>query len=329
MDYQRLIIRHLSGETHPEEEQLLHAWLEQSDTHRQEYDSLAQVWKLTSEEKSPPNPENVYARIDAQIEKEKSFSIGRQPYTAVAAVITLLLVASTLVWNYRQLTHENQLWQEVQTLKGEQRQLQLSDGTLIYLNTESSIQYPEVFEGNERRVILDGEAFFDVARDTLKPFIISLPEGGIQVLGTSFNVKAYADDSKIETTVSSGKVAFLKPDENSLSTFIQPNEKLSYTKKDKSITKEQTEVEHSLAWMNNKIVFQAQSLEEIAEALEHYFEIEIYFQNEQLRNCTLTGSFHKDSYQDILNTLAMTNTFTYKAEGKRITLYGKGCQNTE
>lgn len=327
MDYQSLIIRHLSGETDPEEEQQLKEWLKESDVNQQEYKELKQAWHLCGSERLP-NPDLVYARIDAQINEPPVFSLTKRPYLA-AAMISLLLLSAYLLWIYTPLFNESKQLQLVQTEIGGQQQLSLPDGTVVYLNTESSLQFPPSFHGNERRVILNGEAFFDVERDTLKPFIIELPEGKIRVLGTSFNVKAYAEGSKMETTVSTGRVAFLYPGEHEQAMLIQPNEKLSYSNTDKSILKEITEVEQSLAWMENKIVFQASTLQEIAEELEHYFDINVEFENEKLQACSMTGTFSTDSYREILNTLTMTNAFKFREEGKRIILYGEGCQKTE
>ncbi len=330
MDYQRLIIRHLSGETDPEEEQLLRAWCKQSERNQLEYEALRKAWRLGGQETHFPDPDKVYARIHTRIEQEdwKTTTFAWRPYLPAAAIISLFLLSTLLLWMYQPFFSDQHL-QQAQTRKGEQQQLRLPDGTIVYLNTESSLQFPLSFDEEERRVILDGEAFFDVARDTLKPFIIELPEGKIRVLGTSFNVKAYAEDSKIETTVSSGKVAFLHPDEKVEATLIQPNEKLSYSKAEKQVSKEITEVAPNLAWMENKIVFQAQTLSEIAEELERYFDIEVVFENEMLRKCSMTGTFRKDSYQEILNTLAMTNTFEFREEGKRVILYGAGCQGAK
>ncbi|MEK6481792.1 FecR domain-containing protein [Catalinimonas sp. 4WD22] len=327
MDYQRLIIRHLSGHTDPEEEQQLKEWIRASDANQHEYLELKQAWDLGGVERLP-KPDQVYARIDARISEPPIFSLSKRAYLA-AAMISLLLLSGYLLWIYTPFFNESKQWQLVQTQIGGQQQLRLPDGTVIYLNTESSLKFPQSFNGDERRVILNGEAFFDVARDTLKPFIIELPEGKIRVLGTSFNVKAYAKDSKMETTVSTGKVAFLYPGEQEQAALIQPNEKLSYSKTDKSISKETTEVEQSLAWMENKIVFQASTLQEIAGVLEHYFDIEVEFENEQLQVCSMTGTFSKDSYREILNTLAMTNAFGFREDGKRVILYGEGCQKTD
>jgi len=323
MDYQLLIIRHLAGETKVSEEALLQHWLSQSADHRKEYEALKQAWELGAIERLP-EADQLYQRIEKELEDKPHTSRLRQPTFLAAAMLSIFLVSAYLLWIYTPLFNPENRWHTVNTQKGELQQISLEDGTIVYLNTASELKSAFDYNTKERRVKLRGEAFFDVARDTSKPFIIELPEGQVQVLGTSFNVRAYADDHNIETTVKSGKVAF-RHDEQAEANLILPNEKLSFSKKENTIKKEAAEVTQSLAWMEQKIVFQAHTLKEIAKELEHYFEIDIVFENDELQNCSMTGTFKNTSYREILNALRLTNAFKFREEGNRVIIYGDGC----
>lgn len=324
MDYQKLIIKHLSGEIEPAEEDKLIKWLKQSPANRTLYQEFEEAWKQAEASNSIPHPDRVFGRIQAKVDNHKP-ARTKWSLLRVAAAILLLLTTAYLATTTTNIFEENGL-KMVSTAKGEIKRVVLPDSTVVYLNTESRLHFPASFKEGSRKVILSGEGFFDVSHDARRPFSIQLDKGMIKVLGTSFNVKAYATEDIVKTSVSSGKVAFTTQDGQGDTTLIRPNEVLSYSKKEQHLEKEIADLKQNLAWMDNKIVFNANTLEEIAYELERYFDIQITFKDEHLKHCKMTGTFNKGSYQDILSTLTMTNTFEYRMEGKKLVLYGKGCQ---
>jgi len=318
--YLTLIGKYLSGDISQAESSRLMEWVHRADSNQEFFDEMVQLWGISSEYEAPRidvDTSRAWLDLDAKISEQETdasengakvrrLGSGRYRLLRYAAAILLLLAAG--YWSFEQMwsTEQAATMVSLSTGAAEEKVVTLPDSSVVVLNERSSIAYATDF--TEREVTLTGEAFFEVARDTLRPFIISLDKGSVRVLGTSFSVKAYAKDHKIETAVNTGKVAFVEPDHRAKSILIQPNEKLSYSKKDKAIHKETVDLTQNLAWMENKIVFQASSLEEIARELERYFDITITFENQALKRCSMTGTFDKNSYQDILNTLAMTRS---------------------
>ena len=126
--------------------------------------------------------------------------------------------------------------------------LTLSDGTRVYLNAESRLKYPVVFRGTERVVELSGEAYFKVSKDALRPFVVKMNGVNVRVLGTSFNVRSYADEGQVVTTLVEGKVKVNDQD-------IVAGEQAVYSKNDGKTTVRQVEVEQYVAWQEGTFVF--------------------------------------------------------------------------
>lgn len=165
---------------------------------------------------------------------------------------------------------------EVATARGQQKRVQLPDGTEVVLNVASTLRYPERF-GSKRAVELTGEAFFEVAHDPSKPFTIEAEGTKVEVLGTSFNLKAYAEDQDVELTVKTGKVAFsadrekltLLPEQSAF--FLKSTGQIGY----------QPMSEDAVEWQEGKIIFKAATLLEVAQTLEKHFDVKVAFADEK------------------------------------------------
>jgi len=211
-----------------------------------------------------------------------------------------------------------------QNAKGIKSTIVLTDGSKIWLNADSRIEYPEVFTGNTREVHLSGEAFFEVAKNPAKPFIIHLANGTVRVLGTSFNIRAYDNEKIVETSVATGKVAFIPKYEKSGkkqdTIFLTPDNKVRYSLiKEEIITQPTTSAEDK-AWTEGKMIFRAMSFEEIAVELERNFGKQVVFKNEEARNYRLTGSFQNNTLAEILFYLSKTKSFSYTISDEEIVI---------
>jgi len=207
-------------------------------------------------------------------------------------------------------------YNELETPEKSEFIITLDDGTKVWLNAGSKIRYPIAFVTHERRVELSGEAYFEVSRNKKKPFIIDIGTNSIQVLGTSFNVNAYANASNIYTTLVEGSVRI-----NTLSQSmdLSPNEQGIINLKTKHIIKNPVDVNLYASWRNGRFIFDNQPLEEIMGAISRWYGIEVVFENEAARNFTFSFNVKRyDSLNDIIKLLEMTKQVTFKREGRTI-----------
>lgn len=204
---------------------------------------------------------------------------------------------------------------EKENAKGIKSTIVLTDGSKIWLNADSRISYPEVFTGNTREVSLDGEAFFDIAKNPARPFIIHLANGTVKVVGTSFNIRAYASEKIIETSVATGKVAFIPKyegdDKKQDTIYLTPENKVRFSFEKHEIITQPTVSADDKAWTEGKLIFRSMLFKDIAAELERNFGKQFVFKDEELKNYRLTGSFQNNTLDEILYYLSKTKTFSY------------------
>ncbi len=192
--------------------------------------------------------------------------------------------------------------------------LTLPDGSLVHLNAESTLRFPEKF-GKERQVYLTGEAYFEVIRDTLRPFRVAYGTTRLQVLGTRFNVKAYPDNPSF-TTLVSGSVRVVHENQTLI---MQPGEQ--YEVSSQGIFLHHPDLMTVLAWKNNEFIFKNTPLEEIMCELGRWYNMEVEYETEELKKMPFYLYVDRNgSLPDILEKIAQTNRIKYTVDGNRIIL---------
>jgi transmembrane sensor len=227
--------------------------------------------------------------------------------------------------------------------------IKLSDGTIVTLNSATTLKYPDSFVGNTREVYLNGEAYFDVYKDHQHPFIIHANKMNIRVLGTSFNVKSYANEPVSETTLIRGSVEITLNDRPSDRIVLKPKEKLIVqnnivaTKKptlkvelaspeinikgsNYSLTNlthfpnnEKTIVETS--WVENKLVFTDKDFVELSVQMERWYGVHFVFANDRMKADRFSGMFEKETLSEALNALKIITPFKYKMNNSTVYIY--------
>lgn len=267
----------------------------------------------------------------------------------VAALVTGILILSWLLWKPvpgAATAFAGKKAAEVSTRNGDRSKILLPDGTSVWLNSGSKITYnKDLDNGPLREVYLTGEAFFDVVKNTRRPFVIHTAKMDIKVLGTRFNVKAYLEDKTTETSLIKGSVeVFLKNNPGKKYTLI-PNQKLVLlnelpenaakrvanvalpnTALDvieiKPLTYLQgTETDIESSWTKNILSFEDESFIEVARKMERWYDVQIEFKNKYWEQQYLKGSFEKESLEQALKALKFTTGFNYKIEGYKISIY--------
>lgn len=217
------------------------------------------------------------------------------------------------------ISHSNTEYNELAIPKGRSYSLVLSDGTKIWLNALSRIKYPVKFEGRERRVIITGEAFFEVAKDEKTPFIVETSYYNVKVLGTKFNVNAYPDEKVVATTLISGLVSI--PSADGSGTVVEPGEQYKYNKESRKSTIENVNTELYISWINNNLLMEQMRLEDIFKVLTRRYEIDTFFTDEELKNETYSGLVPlNDSLDVILDQISKVSDVEFRIEGKLIVI---------
>lgn len=238
---------------------------------------------------------------------------------------------------------------EVLSRAGVRTRLVLPDSTRVWLNASSKLRYARLTEGATREVELEGEAFFDVAKDPRRPFIVHADSLEIKVLGTAFTIKSYPQDPTIEATLLQGAIEITRKDNsNTPRIILKPNEKLVFNKyplpalphSSDSIMRHPRVIPADMAvnslplnipdsekvetgWMYNKLVFNGDSFKELSEKMERWYNVRFVFMDAHLYTYHFGGSFTHETIQEALNALQLTAHFTYKIKGNEIELYEK------
>ena len=194
--------------------------------------------------------------------------------------------------------------------------LTLSDGTRAWLNSETSIQYPVVFGTKERRVFIQGEAYFEVAKDAKKPFTVQFMSSSVTVFGTSFNIRAYPEEKQSQTTLAEGSVRIYSPGSSML---LKPGEQAEVNALSGEMVKKEVEVKTFTSWKDGRFVFEQEPLENIMRTLERWYDIRVIFRDEGAKRISLSGNLKRyGDFSQVMNMLQMTGDVRFELHGNDV-----------
>lgn len=205
---------------------------------------------------------------------------------------------------------------------GKRFDLLLSDGTQITLNSGTSLKYPVQFlKTKNRQVFLDGEAFFNVAKDSVNPFIVNTNGLNVRVLGTKFNLSSYPEDQYVNTTLLEGSVSvYNKQDtfDSSNASLLEPGFKAEWNKYNKQISVEEADIAMHTDWLNGKIILRHVPFKNIVKKLERHYNVEIVNNNPELDEELFTASFDVETIDQVFKTFNLTYEMEYKINDRQI-----------
>lgn len=309
-----IIIRYLENRCSEEDFVLINEWMKESDENAGELFRMEEVYQLG---KFPFEKEDLVAKAERRLgkrleqenqRKQKVFRLRNTVrYAAAVAAVVVLLVGLTYV--FRDKTEELVV---ASAAYGQVREMLLPDGTKVWLNQSSVLKYPRTFEGKERHVYLDGEAYFEVARNHEKPFILESPAMDVRVLGTSFNIKCRPDNSFAETTLLEGEVEVKdKLDKGKIT--LSPGQKAVLNRVTGKMQVKQVDPQMEIVWHNDLIPFEKSSIFQIASVLERFYGVKIILSPDVDSTNTYSGVLKKkDHIEAVLNSLRNSIPFNYK-----------------
>lgn len=311
-----LISKFLAREATAEEQDQLYTWVSRNPANQRLFEQYSKAWNQTYQVRTAFDLEAALVALHQRIDRERVV-VPFYATTLFKLAASLLLVITTTATLWLLTTSEVPLTY-VRTGAGEKRLLTLSDGSRVTLNENSTLSYPATFDDGKRAITLEGEAFFDVVRDSLRPFSVHSGRLETRVLGTSFNVQA-APGRDMTVTVLSGRVRVINESHTML---IAPTDKITYQHNDHTLTKGTADMEQTLAWMDKHIEFEQASIHDMSTALHRYYGVGFTFATSGDTQCVLTAKFHNESLNHILDAIAYSTGLRYERTGNRVVWLG-------
>ena len=339
-----LLTRKIAGEATPEElGELSYLLTKYPDSVYYEA-LLEQVWDMGSEEEDS-NLQEVFNHHRKKFRDELNFETKRsitefmkKPAVFISAFVTLLISAGFL-FNYYTPSAQAETIQIIAG-RGIRKEIKLPDGTFVRLNSDSEISYSSKMGAEAtRRVELKGEAFFNVVHDKKHPFIVSTPKVSVKVLGTEFNVKEYPGEKASETTLLKGSVELTVNDRSDQKFLLKPSEKFALVEKEMTVNGDNDKssvlsIENILpvklgdheyisevTWVENKLVFQNESFEELIPKLERWYNVKISLEDPAIRSYRYTGVFIDENIMQAMEAMQLIKPFNFKRTENEIKIY--------
>lgn len=205
----------------------------------------------------------------------------------------------------------------ISTPRGGQYQVRLPDGTMVWLNAASSLQFPSTFSAAERirKVTLMGEAYFEVAKNPKMPFVVCTDQQEVRVLGTHFNINAYKEEKSIKTSLLEGSVQVSFPGSQ---VILKPGQQADLA--GSSVLIRQVDIENTVAWKNGKFKFVNENIRDLMRKIARWYDVEVIYEG-TMANKDFSGSISRfENVSRVLDLLESTNTVHFKVEGRRITV---------
>lgn len=346
----RILARRLSGEASEQELKELEDWVKSHPDDDLFHELLERYWNsdlkpVIGSETTDSRFEHILQKADAEEDTYhqtlkpvfKRRVIGKKWW--VAASFIGLVAVSFWLWPNLSRSGSKQEVSHITTTKGARSQMLLPDGSKVWLNADSKLEFDKKFDGPLREVFLEGEAFFDVKKDTKRPFIVHTSAIDIKVLGTAFNVKSYHQENTIEATLIRGLIEVsnnLTPGSGKV--LLRPKEKLIFNKAiggNSDQAAGQTEKKSSFAisalpvkntdslfaetsWVYDKMIFDGESFRELATKIERWYNVDIRFTSEAVASYRLRGEFEDESITEALEALKIIAPFKYKMHENKI-----------
>lgn len=285
-------------------------WIESSSENQKEYNTIKNLLAYSEF----ANFDELVATSNQTTRKTKLIRMEFMKYAAI--FILSFLIGGSTIYFLDTPQANNFATNEIIVPLGESAEVILSDNTHVWLNSGAHMKYPTTFNSNNRDVELKGEAFFDVTHNPDQPFHVITPAITVEVLGTSFNVMAIENQDEVNVTLVDGKVN-LQNEDGTLLAELKPSQNASYNLNKKEIDIETVNVEFYTSWKNGVLMFKDEKLVDLSAKLERWYNVEIVFDDELVKELEFSGTILKNKPIDqILDILKFTSEIDYNISMK-------------
>jgi transmembrane sensor len=354
-----ILIKYLTGSASESEREFILNWINENPDHQKYFDELKAYYQLTKIVQKPSgfDKEEGWQKIRARYYKEKYLSGQEHRKTVLRKTVLYSVISSAAAvfiafflgysaYNGSDIKNlsSSQIQNEIVVPLGAKSHVTLSDGTKVWLNAGSKLNYPAFFSQESREVYLEGEAFFDVQHNEKRMFIVKTSNLNIKVYGTQFNVKSYPEENLIQTTLVKGSVAienrfdkangetiFLKPNQTatyykSSSSFQTNNNRDSKTKPpvasesdERIVVAPEVNPVPITSWKDNRWVIVSEELSQLAIKLERRYNVKISFADESLKRYKFSGTLRDETFEQVLRIIQLSAPITFQIDGNVVT----------
>ncbi|MBN1598725.1 MAG: DUF4974 domain-containing protein [Bacteroidales bacterium] len=323
-----LLVKYFQGETTIKENDLILQWLEQSPRNEKFFletkllwesgrisdirikDELKHSWDRVIQSLNKKSQEFVVA-LNAK-QTQNRHIIGS--IIKIAAAILIAFGSALLVYRYIHPVSSRSIadYYQFYTPNGAKSEISLPDGSVVWVNSGSTIKFPQNFSNTYREVYLEGEAYFDVKKDEKHPLVVRTSEVNIHVLGTAFNIKCYSEESTVETTLERGSIVLEFVEKSGERMKMETGQRVIYDKVKKNVVLDKSvKTRYFTAWKDGKLVFENETFENLSTRLERWYDIEITITDEELKDIRFTGTFENETIEQGLQILELTTPIDY------------------
>lgn len=345
----RLLARYLADECTDREKERLEGWIQKNPDNKRKLKEFERIWSASEKGKKMIkqwfDAEQDWEALKRQIHRQKESqampvenSASRlYPLTSAAhsrvqqlmrfAAIFIIAALTGIIsyqnWYPDETIQKDPVLREIMTENGQRINLTLSDGSYIQLNAASKIKLPATFQPDIREVFVQGEAYFDIAKDPSKPFVIHSSGAVIRVLGTSLSVRAYPEDEEVRVVVKEGRVSLESADKVTSQKAILTEGQLGrYNLKSKEIESEKLDDPGLyLSWLEGHLKFNKASMNEVAVELERRYDITVTFEDRDIKDLKLTAYLKSRSIRNVLDVVTKSLDINYSLEENRVRFF--------
>jgi len=327
--YKRLIIKHIQGETTPEEQLLAEAWIAKNPANRRLYETYKGLLLLTDKKKVGFNTDKAWSKLHDRIESGQRLKpvkdAGRifiPRYSIAIGIAALLLIAFGIF----SILQKEPVLRQFTAVEKISSPFYLPDGSFVVLNKNSSVRYPDHFSGNSREISIFGEAFFEISPDREMPFLIHASGLDVRVVGTSFNVEAKKGSGFVRVTVNTGQVLVYpsgtsQQDIERSGLLLSAGEMATFSPESGRIVRGVNDDLNVLSWKTGILTFRESRLADVLKALEIKYQTRFIVDNREVLNQRLTARFEKESLDEVLETISLIFSIKAEKNGQLIILH--------
>jgi ferric-dicitrate binding protein FerR (iron transport regulator) len=305
-----LILKYIRGAASKEESERVEAWMQEDAANEALVSRTYRLYhaQMTRKRIDSRNPHAAYEMVWRMRQQRKQrLYIRRFLRVAACAVLVLSLYFNGAVLFDRTKTQ----YVTVETNTGMRTQFDLPDGTVVHLNSASSLTYPIPYDRKERRVTLTGEGYFEVTSSPAHPFVVGIAgEVDVEAFGTAFNVQAYPSDETVKTTLVNGAVRVRH--KGKLLTGLRPSERLVYDPANRTMIVRSVDTLHDTAWRNGMLIFRNTPLSEVLERLSHFYNVDFEVEDPVINSYFFTGTFRERQLSQILDYVSISSHIKYR-----------------
>ncbi|TKG95019.1 FecR family protein [Puteibacter caeruleilacunae] len=307
MDKIRLI-NYIKGDCTEKDKIEIMSWIQEDPKHMKEFMALRKLHDISLW--------HDYAQNDKEKGKVRKVNFRKMGLELLKVAAVLLIAFLTFQYVLPEFKKPVAIVpHEMVIPSGQHAEVKLSDGSTVWLNSETKFKFEETFTSDVRRVSIDGEGYFDIAKDTKRPFIVDVNGYQVKVHGTQFNVHGYTGDQTLRVSLLEGSVELLSAKGNSL-VRLRPNEEAIV--KDETINIRKIQDTERFLWREGILNFEKESFAEIIKTLERKYNVRFHVENPKVLEYECTGKFRQnDGVHHILKVLQLSHSFNYKYDNKQ------------